>query len=259
MKISINTPSYKKSGDVDILDYLPMTRMFVCETEVDAYRKNYPDAEYIVMPKGVQGNIARVRNYIISHEFDRGIDAACMVDDDLRRVAYFEDCKRIRIAGDEFEAWVEKYSMIADEMGVKLWGVNLNCDKQSYRENTPFSFVSVVLGPFMVHLNNPLRYDERFFLKDDYDISLQHINKYRRVLRLNKFYYMAKLSGSGTGQVGGTSGARSVQREQDQIRLLQSKWGDQIVKFDGVERNHMMVKKRTFDINPVIRIPIKGV
>jgi hypothetical protein len=259
MKISINTPSYMKPDLVGVLKYLPQTRLFVCESEVEKYKKYHPKANYVVMEKGVQGNIARVRNYIIDHEFKRGMDAAVMIDDDVKFIAYFERVKRIRIKGKDFEAWVQKYSLLAKDLGVKLWGVNLNSDKQCYQEYTPFSFVSVVLGPFMVHLKNDLRYDERFFLKDDYDISLQHLNRYRRVLRLNKFYYIANLAGSGNGQKGGTSNVRTVKKEMEQIELLQKKWGESIVRIDKTKRNHMMKKKQTFDVNPIVRVPIGGV
>lgn len=259
MRISINCPSYQRAGAVGVLSYLPGARLFVCESEAAAYREKHPDATLVVMPAGVQGNIARVRNWMLEHEFDRGIDAVCMVDDDLRYVGRFRRRKRVRVPPAEIEAWVYKYSRVALESGAKLWGINVNNDNQAYREFSPFSFVSVVLGPFMVHLKNGIRYDERFFLKEDYDISIQHLNAYRRVLRLNAFFYMAGMGGSGTGQAGGISGIRNVEREFDQIELLQKKWGRLIVRMDKNVRNHFSKKKKLFDINPVVRVPIRGI
>lgn len=192
MQISINAPSYRRPKGVLTLKYLPMCRVWVCETEAEAYREANPLAEIVAVPKGVQGNLCRIRNWILDREADRGMDAVCLIDDDMNHVAYWERCRRVKIKGDEFMPWLERYTALAVEWGVKLWGINVNSDKQNYREYTPFSLVSYIGGPFSVHVDSPLRYDERLPLKEDYDLTLQHINTFRRVLRLNKFYYMVK-------------------------------------------------------------------
>jgi hypothetical protein len=46
----------------------------------------------------------------------------------------------------------------------------------------------------------------------------------------------------------------------DQIKKLQKKWGKKIIKVDdGKSRSHNTDKKRSFDINPIVKIPIRGV
>lgn len=260
MKITISTPSYKKPDLVSVTDYIPQTRIFVCELEIGEYREKNPDVEFKVCEKGIQGNIARIRNHIVQTGFDEGFDAVCMVDDDVQYIGYHENRVRMRLEKDLFLPWLMKNTIMAQEWGCYLWGVNLNQDKQSYREYTPFSLTSIILAPFCVHLKNPLRYDERFTLKDDYDFSLQHLNRYRRNLRLNKYFYVSNMAGSGSGQTGGTSTYRNLIREQEQIMLLQSKWGRGIVKLDsGKSRSHSTTKKQSFDINPLIKVPIRGV
>jgi len=47
-----------------------------------------------------------------------------------------------------------------------------------------------------------------------------------------------------------------MSREMDQLKLLQKKWGKKIVKFDTTQRGK---KIRTFDLNPIIKAPIKGI
>jgi hypothetical protein len=141
--------------------------------------------------------------------------------------------------------------------GVKLWGINVNYDKQCYREYTPFSLTSYIGGPFMVHIDTDLRFDERLPLKEDYDYTLQHLNKYRKVLRVNKFFYVVKQM----EQVGGCATYRNLEREIEQLNLLRKKWGSRIVQNDSLEnsRSHKSDKKRTFDVNPIIRVPIGGI
>jgi hypothetical protein len=43
--------------------------------------------------------------------------------------------------------------------------------------------------------------------------------------------------------------------------LLVLKWGDKIVKGDSLKhsKSHKSDKKRSIDINPIIRVPIKGI
>ena len=65
MKISVNAPSYRRADDVKTLAYLPYCRIWVDEGEAEEYRRHYPDADIIACPSGVQGNLCRVRNYIL--------------------------------------------------------------------------------------------------------------------------------------------------------------------------------------------------
>ena len=100
-------------------------------------------------------------------EFEKGIDVVCIIDDDMNGIYYFENengkayNKKI-VNQDEFVQFLEKYSVMCEELGFKLWGVNLNQDALSYRQYSPFSTNSVILGPFSCHLRNNIRYDVNF-------------------------------------------------------------------------------------------------
>ena len=262
MQISINAPSYKRPDDVRTLDYLPMCRVWVDCKEYEEYKKNYPDAEIISCPEGVQGNVSRIRNYILKSEFKRGMDVVCIVDDDftcLRRFEYSDmdnwGYEPHIITKDEIFDVIEKYSIIADEFGAKLWGVNCNSDPMAYRHNTPFSTRSVVLGPFGCFLKgNRCWYDENLPLKEDYDMTLQQLNMERVVLRVNAYHYLCKQS----EQKGGCATYRNRQREEDQLEALRRKWGGAIVKVDTTNKGKTSKEKR-LDYNPIIRVPILGV
>jgi hypothetical protein len=87
-------------------------------------------------------------------------------------------------------------------------------------------------------------------------MTIQQVNKYRRVLRVNKFYYQKKSA----QQTGGCSVYRNIEKEILQIKNLQKKWGNRIVKFDNNStQSHGSIKKKNFDINPIIKIPIRGI
>ena len=252
MKLSMNVPSYKRSRGVDILQYLPGVRIWVCETEAKQYRKDNPGAKIIPVPKGVQGNLCRIRNWILDEEYGRGVDAVCLMDDDIRSIRYLERRIYTPIPPEAVEDWMMKCTEVAWEWGARLWGVNCNHDQKSYREYTPFSTKAYINGPFSVHIHSDVRYDERMARKEDFDLTLQHMATYRRAIRFNKFHLVVKMGGSGDGQEGGCAESRNVIGEWELADRLQQKWGEKLIRFDkGAEKR--------LDINPILRVPIRGV
>jgi hypothetical protein len=114
----------------------------------------------------------------------------------------------------------------------------------------------VVLGPFSCYLKgNVCRYDERLPLKEDYDMALQNLNEYRGILRVNKYHYACKQSTN----TGGCASYRNIQREIEQLNLLQKKWGSALIKIDVADKSHSSKKKKKVDYNPIVRCPIKGI
>lgn len=262
MKISVNAPSYKRADNVLTLDYLPFCRIWVDEGEYKDYKRNYPDADIVACPKGVQGNLCRVRNYILDEEFRRGMDVVLIINDDLNCIRHFvyneEDCfgyEPVVVRADEFMFFLEKYSLLAMEFGAKFWGVNCNFDNMAYRHGTPFSTRSYIGGPFQCFLKgNRCRYDENLPLKEDYDMTLQQLNLERVVLRVNAYHYLCKQSEN----KGGCAAYRNRDREKQQLYALQKKWGGKIVKIDNSNKGGTK-KVKKLDYNPIIRVPIKGV
>lgn len=259
MKIVVCCPSYKRPK-VETLDYLPYVRVYVDCKEHEDYKKANPDwADIVSCPEGVQGNLCRVRNYILKSEFDNGADVVLIVDDDLKFIAYWQNKKMIIIDHMSLIPILEKYSIMCKEFGFFFWGVNVNTDKQCYREMRPFATVSYIGGPFQCFLkpdkpSDMCWYDERLPLKEDYDMTLQHCNKHRGCLRISKMFYSAKQS----KQAGGCATYRNIIREKEQFELLQKKWGKSIVQQDR-QTSFTKKKKAYKDYNPRIRIPIKGV
>jgi len=259
MKIVITCPSYKRPK-VETLDYLPFIRIYVDCDEYDAYVEANPVGTDIVScPKGIQGNVSRIRNYILEQEFKNGADAVAVVDDDVKGIYHWVNKESKIVKTEEFIDFVYKYSVLATDIGAHFWGININADKQCYREYTPFSTVSFIGGPFQCFVNGggDCWYDEALSLKEDYDMTLQQVQKHRVVFRVNSYYYDAKQS----IQKGGCAVYRNMEREKQQFLALQKKWGKKIIQRDeGTSRSHKTSKVRKHeDYNPIVKIPIKGV
>lgn len=260
MKISVNCPSYKRPK-VKTLEYLPFCKVWVDNKEYDDYVKANPGYEKNIVscPDGIQGNVSRIRNYILDMEFKDGADVVCLLDDDMDGIYrfYYDNgyaYNQKLVDKDMFMSFIENGTIMCNDLGFKLWGVNLNKDALNYKYNLPFNTKAIILGPFCCHLKgSEIRYDEKLPLKEDYDLAIQHLNKYRGILRFNMYHYNCKQS----KQAGGCATIRNYDREREQFELLQKKWGSKIVKQDKTNKGKK--EKVNIDYNPIINIPIKGV
>lgn len=249
-------PSYKRPK-VETLDIYPHTRVYVAESELEAYREANEGADIVAVPDRVQGNVSRIRNYILDSEFSDGVDGVLILDDDVQSVARYRSVEASRgrygyqqeVLDEEalYEFLAEGFSL-CEQYGYKFWGVNCVVDPKAYLQGTPFNTLKFIGGPFQAHLNNPLRYDEELPLKEDYDMTLQHLHKYGGALRFNAYHYTAKQS----QQAGGCASYRNMKSEREQFDRLQRKWGSDVIRHDGKS-------KKSFDYNPVMVSPIPGI
>lgn len=243
--IGYYSPSYKRPNDVHTHKWFPDIVYVVSRSQSKEYAQTHD--KLWVVPDSAQGSVSRIRNYILDHAVEKQI---VMLDDDVTHFARWSHQIDNKLTADEFEEFVEEGFDLANQLDVKHWGVNLLTDKGAYREYTPFSMCQCVLGPFQAFNDLDLRYDENLPLKEDYDLSLQVLHKYKKTLRLNAYHYAAKQHSN----TGGCADYRTMEREKKQFQLLVKKWGSQIVQEDP-----QAVKKGIYDINPIIKIPIKGV
>lgn len=253
MKFKIFAPSYKRSWGVKTQEYLPECTIVVARSEAPAYRK--AGVRIWAVPNSAQGNLCRVRNYILDH---CGSKAVLILDDDLKGIFRWNRGKARRLETEEVMEFLEHGFNLAEELGARFWGLNCVFDKFAYRENTPFSllsYLSYIGGPFQAHNGNPLRYDESLPLKEDYDMTLQALNRFRKVLRFNAYFYTSHQH----VQPGGCASYRTLERERENFERLLKKWGPKIVHYDdGASKTHRR-KRNAFDFNPIVKVPIRGV
>ena len=242
--MNIYSPSYKRSEGVKTHKLIPDVIYCVAEFE----EKTYKDKGYnvVTMPDEVQGNISRVRNWMLDNVIkNKGL----IIDDDIEALRIWtEEGGLPKVEDiDDIDEFIDKGFDLCDQFDCRLWGLNIIGDKGGYREYTPFALKSSISGSFMGFLNNELRFDERIPLKEDYDYCVQNCNTYRKLLRLN-YAHMVKKDHL---NVGGCADSRTLQAEKDQMTLFVKKWGSKIVQQDKGAKG--------YDINPIVKIPIGGV
>lgn len=249
-QITIVAPSWKRPTTCFTHQYLPDIRYVVCESQAASYEVE--GLPVWICPDSAQGSVCRVRNWILDNA---DTERVLIVDDDIHFLGRWNANRHKKMNTDEAMDFIAEGFELAEQFGVRFWGINIIQDKGAYREYTPFSLNNVVLGPFGGFIKADCRYDERLPLKEDYDLSLQMLNKHRQILRINYAHYVCKQHTN----KGGCAAYRTISREQEQFEVLQRKWGSKIVSRDSGGSKVNRKKQQTYDINPIIRVPIAGI
>lgn len=242
--MKIVSPTYRRAGKVKAVDVFGEDLVLAVHSfEVRKYSKAYPKNKILKVPDQLQGNMAVIRNFILDKVKDEYL---LMVDDDVSIIGYNEGMKMLKMDQDQVRKLIITGFQMAEDLGTILWGINLQTDPKFYREFTPISFITPILGPFsgIINRDPDLRYDVRQLHNEDYDFFLQVLHKYHKVLRFNKYHYKAEH----INMEGGVGSYRLLEDEISQGESMIKKWGDRIVTYD--------FKK---SINPRVRVPIKGI
>lgn len=240
----IISPSYKRAKTVKTHKLLKNVSYAVHKFEAEDYKKEGYDV--LILPDSTRGNIPNLRNWILDL-YENVSKELLFIDDDIESINYWQNCKQIKLNGERLEEHIKMMFRLAKDWKVSLFGVNPATDKGSYREYTPFSTSSYISCSFHGFINCKERYDPKLPLKEDYDLCIQICNKERQILRFNQY----SLTKKDHANKGGCSDYRTLEIEKEQLKIFQKKWGNQIVQEDKTSKG--------FDINPIIKIPIRGV
>ena len=250
--MNVIIPSYKRANDLKGKDYFFMAKYCVPESQIQDYIDVVGKDRVISLPDEQDGDITRKRNWILKN-IPRPL---IMIDDDVSNLVYWDN----RINGNSYlskelprdylEDVLKSFISMAEQFNVKLFGVSQNKDDRTHKEFCPFNLTNIVLGPFQGHLEHDLLFDERVGTKDDYDMALQHLSKYKKVLRFNKFAYDCEHGDN----KGGIVSYRSKEKEIEYCKAIMMKWGTKVIKYQIPPR------KMTDLLNAKkVNVPIKGV
>lgn len=258
MNIKYVSPSSNRATGIKTLDYVSRCKMYVSKEDYPNYVKHNKKHKnkFVVVPDGVQNHgKSKCLNWMLDNLWDDDTDAIVMLDDDLTCIKAHVLNGRDRIVGEEeFYEIIEEYTLLAKEWGCGVWSMNLNSDPMTYDCFKPFRLHAYLDGQVTVWVEkNELRYDEELTIKEDVDFFLQNIEKYHKALRVDKYYPVCD---SFTNS-GGCNDYRSEEEEKRQFRLMQKKWGSQIVR-PNRPRGKKTSKIRSYGGAIRINLPLRG-
>lgn len=254
-ELNIVIPSYKRWDKLVGYDYFKTAKYVVPQSQLELYENGRDKERFIAIPDECDGNIVKKRNWILQN-IPRPL---VMIDDDVDKIVmteggeYFEKHGRakqmIPLTPEQAEGILIDCANLAYQLGCPMFGFNLNTDGRNYQPYKPFSLTQPILGPCCGHLDHDLLYDDEMDLKEDYDISIQALNKYRKILRMNKYAVNAEHKGN----KGGCVSYRTLEREEKACRAIEKKWGTKIIHYNTKNG------KYTSYLNGVVKVPISGV
>lgn len=162
-----------------------------------------------------QTGLSHGRNIALDHAQQRKLWCV-MTDDDLRGVRWWD--------GDHKIAYRPTDAAISLISGARKHGCHLAGG--AVTDNTFFFKSDVSLNLYIrdgftaTSPDSPLRYDENLKLKMDYDMVLQHLDKYGRALRINRLMFLFQQR---TNR-GGCQQYRSPEEEAKAVAYLKEKW-----------------------------------
>lgn len=233
-------PSYGRAGTIStplLLDGFDWQIVVHDDFEARAYRKRFPLSRIIV--SGVELGIAKQRNWILDHCVEQG-EWFVFMDDNIKEFwsvnkdqynkeslpvesfnhAFWDKLFRANTNPARLNEILEETQLKAEAVGAHFAGFattdNPFFRKKKWRE-TGFVCTKTALVK-----KNSLRFDERFYAKDDVDFSAANLERYGRTLVNN--YLFPKAAHHQSGGIGNKF-ARKVYTQRE-TQLLVEKWPD---------------------------------
>lgn len=230
-------PTYRKENikTADLfkeLDYL----LFCDKKDYDRWSKKY---KCFLLPDGVQGNIARVRNYILNYARDEKIEKFAMCDDDISKVYKYDSSLKSRkkeMNPVDYDYIIDLFSdVFYQKENCVGWSMNETDQPRDYKGEIECNNACFMSGTFSIYFTDRITFDfdERLSLKEDYDFTLQALTNGKVIYKFKGLFYRPERVTTGLKNFGGCSTYRTSEREMEQIKLMKEKWGDLIKYKDG--------------------------
>jgi hypothetical protein len=211
----IAVPSKGRAGETTTDKFLSSATFYVPENELADYRKAMKNP-IVVVPKEVRG-ITPTRNWILDNTKERWVQ---FLDDDVARLGWIEllshSAKYRDLGEDEWVRETRRLFEITEGVKLRLWGVSTDAATRSVYPYKPFIWHTYITASCMGILNNGLRFDESFPVKEDYEICLRCIRDDGGVLGARYFFCQSEH----WDKAGGCKDYRTQDMEETAINRL---------------------------------------
>jgi hypothetical protein len=178
------------------------------------------------------GKLIQSRNAALDMAFQQN-KICVQISDDLRKVTTnknFAEKKEVNL-----DLAIEELIKVFKKVnGVYLMGVPPTTN--DFFAKTLISKNTFCIGDMLFIKPNDLRFDTALTLKEDYDYTLQHLNKYKNCFRYQKYLFEFEHYKN----IGGAVDYRTEQEEQKNIKILFAKWGSKI-KLNAKRENEILI------------------
>jgi hypothetical protein len=196
MNIKIAIPTYRRKNSQDTLDYLEKIKypaeditLFVQEEDEYKFHKNNNNhrTKEVVFKKATY--LTEQLNNIMGY-YGHGAYIVKM-DDDIKGIGYLSNGKLKKVDdGKILKAFFDYAFATTIKNNTVIWG--LYPVYNAFYMKDGYSLWALVMGSCMGIINSGERFDERFILKQDYELSCRVLKKYGKTVRFNNVAADAK-------------------------------------------------------------------
>lgn len=212
----IAIPSKGRAGLTTSQKILPNATFYVPESELHQYKGIYKNV--IPVPKEIRG-ITPTRNWILKNCNDKWV---VFIDDDVKEGGYLklgkEKTTHEKINNESF--YINEFIKLFDlceQLQYKIWGVKTESAPRAMYPYKPINFKTYVTASCMGIINDGEYYfDEKYVVKEDYEICLRHIRDKGGILGVRYFHW----ENDHWGKDGGCKDYRTVEIEKKAIKDL---------------------------------------
>jgi hypothetical protein len=214
-------PSKSRAGKTTSDRVLPNATFYVPKSEVHQY-EDVGIKNIVGVPNSVQG-ITPTRNWILKNTDEKRV---VFVDDDVKYCGYMKvldtQMKKIEMKDEEFwlDQWMNLFD-VCEQMKFKIWGIKTESSPRSVYPYKPFLFKTYITASCMGIINDgEFMFDEKFIVKEDYEICLRHIVEKGGILGCRFLHW----ENSHWYDEGGCKDYRTIHVEREAIRMLVEKY-----------------------------------
>lgn len=204
------------------------------QTDVVNYRAN--GARKVI----ASGSLMDSRNAALEHCFEQG-KICVQLSDDLVGISFND------FSGKRTKVGVSVVEVLDDLLpnfhvcGSKLGGFPPT--DNPYFATKPIEKNKFIVGDFLIVKPNPLRFDTKLRLKEDYDYTLQHIKEYGECVRFGRFLCSFKHYSN----KGGAVAYRTDSLEKETIAYLANKWPG-CIKMNPKRDNEILISRKAKEV-----------
>jgi hypothetical protein len=211
-------PSKGRPAGVKSQAVLPCAQVFIPQNEINDYARAGVK-NLVAVPERIKG-ITATRNWILDNVKDRRV---VMIDDDVLMQGwtrlFSHHAKQHRLREKDWLRECERLFEVTEQLRYRIWGVATQAALRSIYPFKPFLFRSYVTASFMGIINDGrTRFDERFPVKEDYELALRCIKQDGGIVAARYLYWQ----NSHWKDKGGCSAYRTQIMELQAIKLLAS-------------------------------------
>jgi hypothetical protein len=178
------------------------------------------------------GTLIESRNAALKMAFDNNL-ICVQLSDDIKKVTTNKNFETKREVNLDL-AINEMINVFNKVEGVYLMGVPPTSN--DFFAKNKISKNTFCIGDMLFIKPNSLRFDNNLTLKEDYDYTLQHINKYGHCFRYQKYLFEFQHYKN----QGGAVDYRTEKEEQKNINILFQKWGNKI-RLNPKRKNEILI------------------